>query len=78
MEDDMFGQEQQARLLRALGEARREVIAARRVSRPRSGIVRCLESLTEEIDAVAQVITGRDDYFHSQQVGRRTPPAEEG
>jgi hypothetical protein len=73
----MFGQEQQARLLRALGEARREVIAARRVSRPRSGIVRCLDSLTEEIDA-AQVITGRDDYFHSQQVGQRTPPAEEG
>jgi hypothetical protein len=54
------------RLLEALRVCRSEVIAARRLHRSRSGMVRCLDSMLDEIDAVAELITARSDYFHDK------------
>jgi hypothetical protein len=39
---------------------------ARRTHRPRSGVVRCLDSMIDEIDAVAELITAKPDYFHDK------------
>ena len=40
-------------LLKAIEECRREANAARRMHRARSGMVRCLDAMVEEMDAVA-------------------------
>ncbi len=53
-------------LLSALGEARREAVPARRMHRPRSGMLRCLDSMLEEMDAVTELITGNPAYFHDK------------
>src|ERR1700722_2961472 len=47
------------KLLEALRFCRTEAIAARRLHRPRSGMVRSLDSMLDEIDAVAELITAR-------------------
>jgi hypothetical protein len=41
--------------------------------RPRSGMVRCLDAMIEEMDAVAELITGNPSYFHDKGTtgGRR-------
>jgi hypothetical protein len=54
------------RLLEALRICRAEAIAAKRYHRPRSGMVRCLEAMVEELDAVAELITGDAKYFHER------------
>jgi hypothetical protein len=53
-------------LLKAIEECRREANAARRMHRPRSGMVRCLDAMVEEMDAAAYLITGKDNYFHDK------------
>ena len=53
-------------LLKALENCRREANAARRMHRPRSGMVRCLDALMDEIDAVGEIITGNATYFHDK------------
>jgi hypothetical protein len=59
----LHGHEQ---LLKALETCRREAVAARRMHRPRSGMVRCLDSMIDEIDAVAELITGNSAFFHDK------------
>jgi hypothetical protein len=54
------------KLLEALRVCRLEAIAAKRMHRPRSGMVRCLDSMVDEIDAVAELITAKPDYFHDK------------
>ncbi len=54
------------KLLEALRACRSEAIAAKRFHRPRSGMVRCLEAMVEELDAVAELITGDPNYFHEK------------
>ncbi len=54
------------RLLEALRVCRAEAIAAKRYHRPRSGMARCLEAMVEELDAVAELITGDPQYFHDK------------
>ena len=54
------------KLLEALRVCRSEAIAAKRLHRPRSGMVRCLDSMLDEIDAVAELITAKSDYFHDK------------
>ena len=34
--------------------------------RPTSGMVRCLDAMVDEMDAVAYLITGKDNYFHDK------------
>ena len=53
-------------LLKAIEECRREANAARRMHRARSGMVRCLDAMVDEMDAVAYLITGKDNYFHDK------------
>ena len=53
-------------LLKALEECRREAIAVRRMHRPRSGMVRCIDAMIDEMDAVAELITGKPAYFHDK------------
>jgi len=54
------------KLLEALRICRSEAIAAKRLHRSRSGMVRCLDSMLDEIDAVAELITAKPDYFHDK------------
>ena len=54
------------KLVEALRVCRSEAIVARRLHRPRSGMVRCLDSMLDEIDAVAELITAKPDYFHDK------------
>jgi hypothetical protein len=42
------------------------IVMTRWVHRPRSGMVRCLDSMLDEIDAVAELITTEPDYFHDK------------
>jgi hypothetical protein len=53
-------------LLKALGECRREAIGVRRMHRARSGMVRCIDAMIDEMDAVAELITGKPAYFHDK------------
>ena len=53
-------------LLKALGECPREAIAVRRMHRPRSRMIRCIDAMIEEMDAVAELITGKPAYFHDK------------
>jgi hypothetical protein len=61
------------RFLGALHAARREAIAAKKYSRPRSGFARCINAMVDEIDAVAELVTGNPAYFHDG--GSTCPPA---
>jgi hypothetical protein len=54
------------KLLDALRVCRSEAIAAKRMHRPKSGMVRCLDSMLEEMEAVTELITGRPDHFHDK------------
>jgi len=54
------------KLLQALDVCRREAVAARRMHRPKSGMVRCLDAMLEEMDAVAELISGNPTYFHDK------------
>jgi hypothetical protein len=58
------------RFLSALHAARREAIAARRYGRPRSGFARCIDAMIDEIDAVAELVTGNPTYFHDMGSSR--------
>jgi hypothetical protein len=61
------------RLLNAIGDCRKEAIAVRSMHRPRSGMARCLDTMIDEMDAVAELITGNASYFHDKGTtgGRR-------
>jgi hypothetical protein len=61
------------KFLGALHAARREAIAAKRYSRPRSGFARCINAMVDEIDAVAELVTGNPEFFH--EGGSTRPPA---
>ncbi len=52
-------------LLSELGTARKAMIAARRVMRPKSGLARAADAVVEEIDEFALVLTGARDFFHA-------------
>ncbi|NRG18627.1 hypothetical protein HPQ64_13095 [Rhizobiales bacterium] len=52
-------------LLACLGNARSELIAARRGMKPRSGLARCVDALIDDIDELALVMTGQREYFHA-------------
>ena len=54
------------KLLEAIRVCRSGAIAAKRMHRSKSGMVRGLDSMVEEMDAVTEPITGRPDYFHDK------------
>jgi hypothetical protein len=54
------------KLLESLRVCRSEAIAAKRFHRSRSGMARCINAMVDEIDAVAELITGKADYFHDK------------
>jgi hypothetical protein len=54
------------KLLESLRVCRSEAIAAKRLYRTRSGMARCIAALVDEIDAVAELVTGKVDYFHDK------------
>jgi hypothetical protein len=54
-----------AELLAELGAARKAMITARRVMRPKSGLARAADAVVAEIDEFALVLTGSRDYFHA-------------
>jgi hypothetical protein len=41
----------------------REVIAAKKYSRPRSSFARCINAMVDEIDAMAELVTGNPANF---------------
>jgi hypothetical protein len=47
-------------------DARREAIAAKPMHRLGSGTVRCVDAMAEEVDAVAELITGNARYFNDK------------
>ena len=53
-------------LLKAIEDCRREANAARRMHRPRSGMVRCLDAMVDEMDAVAELVIVKANYFHDE------------
>lgn len=64
------------RLLTVLAEARRELVAAQRAMRPKSGLSRSADAVISEIDEFAFVVTGDRETFHANAHG--TPPAVPG
>jgi hypothetical protein len=40
--------------------------------RPGSGMVRCLDAMLDEIDAVTELISGNPSYFHDKGSSNRT------
>ena len=42
----------------------------RRMHRPRCGMVRCLDAMVDEMDAVAELVTGKANYFDDKGTTR--------
>ncbi|MTI46035.1 hypothetical protein JM93_00321 [Roseibium hamelinense] len=53
-------------VLTQLGAARRTLIEARRVMRPKSGLARAADGVIAEIDEFALVLTGDRTFFHAR------------
>lgn len=52
-------------VLDQLAAARRMLICARALMRPKSGLARAADAVVAEIDEFALVLTGSRDYFHA-------------